>query len=181
VKPWVLGCDPGLEGALALFNSETCKIEMLHDMPVTQGRVDPAKLAAVIDAAKFMAGGALHGAVELTGSLPRQRGAYNFGLSNGVLHGCLGALGVPFTLVQPAQWKSSMGLRKMIDETQAGTKTRAREIASKLWPERAEDFKRAMDADRAEAALIARFFASKNGWLATEAVAKAKQIAEVLS
>ena len=148
-----------------LLNCETRKIEMIHDMPVTQGRVDPAKLAAIIDTAKFMASDVIHGAVELTGSLPRQRGAYNFGLSNGVLHGCLGALGVPFTLVQPAQWKSSMGLRKMTDETQAGTKTRARELATKLWPERAADFKRVMDADRAEAALIARFFASKNGWI----------------
>jgi hypothetical protein len=50
----------------------------------------------------------------------------------------------------------------MLNETQAGTKARARELASRLWPEHAAEFKRVRDDGRAEACLIARFWITKN-------------------
>lgn len=129
-------------------------------MPVTDGRVDPAKLAFLVGMCQLR--GTIHAAVELVSSMPRQAGAFNFGVSAGAVHGVLGALGVPYSLVPPNAWKPAMGLRKLPNESQAGTKTRARELATKLWPERAADFKRVMDSDRAEAALIARFWITKN-------------------
>jgi len=158
---YVLGIDPGLQGALALLDTQDRFIDCIFDMPVTDGRVDPTKLAAIVDLLKLR--GTIHAAVELVSSMPRQAGAFNFGVSAGVVHGVLGALGVPMSLVSPGVWKPACGLRRLPSESKAGAKARARELASHLWPERTADFKRVMDTDRAEAALIARFWITKNG------------------
>lgn len=157
----ILGIDPGLAGALCLLHVQSKAIDQIFDMPVTDGRVDPAKLATIIDLCEFTRTGVMHAAVELVGSMPRQAGAFNFGVSTGVVHGVLGALNVPYTLVPPNQWKPAMGLRKLPNESQDQNKSRARALAIELWPEHAEVFKRVKDADRAEAALLARYFANK--------------------
>lgn len=163
MKPdFVLGIDPGIQGALALLSVTARKIEMIWDMPVTDGRVDPARLAAIVEMCKVR--GSVVAAVELVGGLPRQAGIFNFGVSAGILQGALGALGIPFTLIQPAQWKGAMGLRRTVNETQAQNKTRARELAIKLWPEMAGEFKRIKDDGRAESALIARHYSNVKDW-----------------
>lgn len=161
----VLGIDPGLSGALCLLRTSGLAIENIFDMPVTDGHVDPAKLASIVDMCRFQAGHRIHAAIELVSSMPRQKGSFNFGVSAGILQGVLGALGVPFSMVQPAQWKGATGLHRMSGETQADVKTRARFIATKLWPEHATDFKRIKDDGRAESSLIARHYASKMGWI----------------
>jgi crossover junction endodeoxyribonuclease RuvC len=163
MKPdFILGIDPGLQGALALLNVATRKLEMIWDMPVTDGRVDPAKLAGVVEMCKLR--GSVVAAIENVNSRPRQAGMWSFALSIGIVHGCLGAMAVPLSAVQPAQWKSVYGLRRAINETQASTKTRARELAIKLWPDMAAEFKLIKNDGRAEAALLARYFANKQGW-----------------
>lgn len=157
----IIGVDPGISGAIALYNIQTRRIDVF-DMPVTAGRVDPGRLATIVEMCKLP--GDVTAVVELVSSLPRQAGAFNFGVSAGIVHGVLGALNVPFTLVQPAQWKGAMGLRRLPSETQAQNKTRARELAIKLWPESADLFKRIKDDGRAEAALLARYFVNVKGW-----------------
>ena len=159
---YVLGIDPGLSGALAIFDLCTRDVEVF-DMPVTDGKVDPAKLAAIVDMCKTR--GPVVAAIELVSSMPRQKGSFNFGVSAGILQGVLGALGVPFSMVQPAQWKGACGLRRGVNETQAQNKTRARELAMKLWPEQADSFKRVRDDGRAESCLLARHYANKMGWI----------------
>jgi crossover junction endodeoxyribonuclease RuvC len=134
-------------------------------MPVTGGQVDPAKLAAIVDQLNFQTNRHIHAAVELVSSMPRQAGAFNFGRSAGVVDGVLGALGIPYTLVSPNVWKGATGLHRMSGESQADVKSRARFLAQKLWPEQAAQFKRIKDDGRAEAALLARYFANKQGWL----------------
>ena len=160
----VLSIDPGLSGAFCLYEIATRKIQ-IWDMPCKDGRVSPEGVAMIVDLAKGMSGGNLIGVVENVSSMPRQAGAFNFGRSAGVVHGVLGALGVSMELVSPVIWKRSYGLCKLLNESQADTKSRARALASKLWAEHAHEFKRVMDSDRAESALIARFWASKNGWI----------------
>lgn len=162
---YVLGCDPGLSGALALLNLSTRKIHAIWDMPLKGGKIHPEGVAMVIDLAKSIASAQLVAAVENVNARPRQAGTWAFALGVGIIHGCLASQGVPIHLVAPVQWKGSYGLLRVADESQASTKTRARVLASKLWPEHAADFKRVKDADRAEASLIGRFWASKNGWL----------------
>ena len=161
---YVLGCDPGLSGALALLNLSTRKIHAIWDMPLKGGKIHPEGVAMVIDLAKSIASAQLVAAVENVNARPRQAGTWAFALGVGIIHGCLASQGVLIHLVAPAQWKSAYGLRRATDETQASTKTRAREIAARLWPESAELFTRVKDADRAEAGLIGRFWASKNEW-----------------
>jgi crossover junction endodeoxyribonuclease RuvC len=159
----ILGIDPGLGGALALLNVSTRAIESLHDMPVIQGRVDPARLALIVGMCQLQ--GTIVAVVELVRSMPRQSGSFNFGVSAGVVHGVLGALGVPMVLIPPGVWKPAMGLRRGLNETQAQNKTRARELAQKLWPLQAGMFKLIKNHDRAEAALLARFFCTKQDWV----------------
>lgn len=154
----VLGIDPGLSGALCLLRLSDKQIS-LFDMPVTDGRVDPAKLAGIVEMCKMQ--GSIAAAVENVSSMPRQAGAFNFGRSAGVVHGVLGAMGVPMELVSPNVWKGAVGLRKLVGETQDQNKTRARELASKLWPANAAEFKRIRDDGRAEACLISFFHAQK--------------------
>lgn len=163
----ILGIDPGLSGALALLDLQTRKVTQIWDMPLQDGKVYPEGVAIIIDMAKGIASaqGSLHAAIENVNSRPGQAHMWAFAMSVGIVHGCLGALSVPFSLIQPAQWKSSCGLRRLPTETQADTKTRARRLASKLWPEHAAEFKRIKDDGRAEACLIARAHATKNGWL----------------
>ena len=159
---YVLGVDPGIKGALALVRAEGFGIESIHDTPVTDGRVDPAKLALIVGMCQLR--GSVVAAVELVSSLPRQSGAFNFGVSAGCVHGVLGALGVPMSLVSPGVWKPAMGLRRGLNESQAQNKTRARSLAIKLWPEKASEFARVKDDGRAESVLIARYHITKKGW-----------------
>jgi crossover junction endodeoxyribonuclease RuvC len=158
---FVLGVDPGLSGALCLLRLSDKQID-IFDMPVTDGRVDPAKLAGIVEMCKLR--GSIVAAVENVSSMPRQAGAFNFGRSAGVVHGVLGAMGVPMELVSPNVWKGAVGLRKLVGESQAANKTRARELAQKLWPWNATDFKRVKDDGRAEAALLARQYATSKGY-----------------
>ena len=160
----ILAIDPGLAGALCLLRLADRSIQVF-DMPTSEGRVDPAKLAAIVDQLNFQAGRRVHAVVELVQSRPRQAGAFNFGVSAGVVHGVLGALGIPMTLVSPNVWKGAAGLHRMSGESQADVKSRARFLAQKLWPAQAALFARVKDDGRAEACLISFFYATKMGWL----------------
>src|SRR3569832_1924898 len=101
----VLGIDTGVSGALAVLRNGS--VESVFAMPVysagaSKRRVDAYALAALVrDIAPEQA------FVELVGSRPGEghAGAFAFGRSLGVLEGALAGLGVPVTLVTPAQWK----------------------------------------------------------------------------
>ena len=157
-----LGIDPGNFGAFALLNLSTRKIHAIWDMPLKGGKIHPEGVTMIVDLAKSISSAKLVAAIENVNARPRQAGTWAFAFGVGLVHGCLASQGVPIHLIAPAQWKSAYGLRRATDEAQASTKTRARGIASRLWPESAELFTRVKDADRAEASLIGRFWASKN-------------------
>jgi len=159
---FTLGIDPGLSGSLALLRCEGLKIEGIYDTPVTDGRVDAAHIALIVGMCQIQ--GTIVAAVELVSSMPRQAGAFNFGVSAGVVHGVLGALGVPMVLIPSGVWKPACGLRRLANESQAQNKSRARELATKLWIEHAADFAKVKFDGRAESCLLARYYATKMGW-----------------
>ena len=162
---YVLGIDPGLKGALCLLRTSGLTIEGLYDMPVAkEGKVDAAKLALIVGICQLQ-GAIVAAAVELVSSMPRQAGAFNFGVSAGVVHGALGALGIPMVFIPPAVWKPACGLRRLTNESQAQNKSRARVLAAKLWPEHAADFAKVKNDGRAESALLARYYVTNMGWL----------------
>lgn len=173
MKRFILGIDPGLGGALALYTLPEDGFDtppVIHDMPNhPDGGIDAAALVQLVtDLVNGLPRhGQIHAAIENVGSRPRQAGAFAFGLSTGIIHGVLAAAGVPFTLVSPAVWKASMGLRRHVaaagqaEETPAQNKTRARQLAAQLFPGAASQFKRIRDDGRAEALLLAVYFANR--------------------
>jgi crossover junction endodeoxyribonuclease RuvC len=156
---YILGIDPGMGGALAIYHStETPK---LWDMPkAIDGGIDPKELASLVEIIAFSAP-SITAVVERVSSMPRQAGAFAFGLSTGIIHGCLASRGIPFELVSPSVWKAKMGLTKFPDETYAQNKTRARALATQLFPALASQFNRVKDDGRAEALLLAVYYANR--------------------
>lgn len=164
-KPdFVLGVDPGLGGALAVFDArtphpDTPSAHAVYDMPTTRLQsgtsLDAVALAALIGEIAFNHPGIV-AVVENVHSMPRQAGAFSFGLYTGMVHGALAAHGIPITLVSPSKWKPAMGLSKdPVGGDKASTKSKARAVAAKLFPDIAHDFARVRDDGRAEALLLA--------------------------
>lgn len=163
-----LGVDPGLDGAIALFDLDHPDRSSTISMPTTIRNkhriIAPHILATFIR--QMISGKADHeilGVIENVHSRPRQAGAFNFGLSTGIIHGILAAYGIDFVLVAPTAWKPALGLSLRPNETPAENKTRSRILAAKTFPHLAEAFSRVKDDGRAEALLIATYQAWKIG------------------
>ena len=135
-----LGIDPGKNGAFALIDSETFRVECIDALGTT---------------------GELH---DVISSLPLIKMAWIekpfypklIGIKNattiaeryGILQGALQWRCIPFDTVRPRDWKAFFGLLK-------ADKNASREKAMQIFPDDAAQFKRVKDHDRAEASLIA--------------------------
>ena len=88
---FVIGVDPGLSGAIALYNVEPTAFLMNHgtpapaaamlDMPVKDGKVDAHGLAQLMDelsSQPFMHVARVAAVIENVSSRPRQAGAFRF-------------------------------------------------------------------------------------------------------
>jgi hypothetical protein len=91
--------------------------------------------------------------IEDVHSMPKQgvASSFLFGLNTGIVIGAVQACGLPMIKISSGRWKTQMGLR-------AKPKDASRGLAMDLWPDFANQFTRKRDADRAEAALIARWY-----------------------
>lgn len=147
----VLGIDIGRTGAIALLSPAGDLVDVV-DMPVPAGRpgTSPGGQCAHSAIARWRPSCAY---VEFVGARPTDgpAGAFAFGRARGVAEGVLAANGVSVTLITPATWKRAVG----IPPGREGAKDAARSEAIRRWPASAELFARALDHDRAEAALIA--------------------------
>ncbi|MDB5593576.1 MAG: hypothetical protein JWM36_537 [Hyphomicrobiales bacterium] len=135
----ILGCDPGITGALALTTAPD-QLESVHDMPLSSGNVCPLALKKLLiqlrpDLVVIERAGA-----------PGGRGI-KLGVAHGVLLAVVQLLELRVHIVAPIAWKSSLYL--------TSDKRRSCELAVKLWPEQKALFRRQQDHNRAEAALIA--------------------------
>ncbi len=155
---FILGADPGLGGAIAVYCPAEPSISLVYDMPVDDGAVDAPALALLLRS--HVPHGTV-GVVEKVGSRPRQKGAFNFGLSTGIVHGALASINVPFECITPQEWKRGMGLLRRKDETQPENKSRARALAAQLFPSHVKQFSRVCDDGRAEALLLAVYYANR--------------------
>lgn len=151
-----LGIDPGNTGALVWLREDGLVLDV-QDMPVLKiktgktikNRLSPQLLSDMLRS--FPAeSGTLFAYVEQVGAMPKQgvSSTFNFGMSYGMILGCLSALDIPFHTITPAHWKRLVGLR--------GGKGASRALAAQLYPDRAGMFARVKDDGRAEALLIAR-------------------------
>jgi crossover junction endodeoxyribonuclease RuvC len=150
----VLGVDPGLSGALALYDYITSSVEEVFDMPTIDAGVgskrvvDESTLAWRIDA---LAKRIKHAFVEKVGAMPGQgvTSMFSFGTSYGIVRGVIAANFIPITLVTPQTWKKALGV--------PAAKDGARARASQLLPASSGLWCRVKDDGRAEASLIALY------------------------
>lgn len=146
----VLGCDPGLSGAIAALDTLTGKL-MVADMPVTKdpkGRtvIDPY---ALYDLLQPPEGVSCMAVIEAVHAMPKQgvSSSFLFGETFGALKMAIAAHKIPVRPVSPHIWKKHFGL--------SSDKGLSRGLASSRFPTNAKDFARVKDDGRAEAALIA--------------------------
>lgn len=143
----ILGIDPGLSGALALYRADG-SLE-IADMPTLQLKkrvINEYALARIID---DWSGSVREVWLEQVGVRPGEGavGAFAFGRGYGLIRGLCAASFLPIVDVAPATWKRALKL--------TGDKDAARAQASALFPAYASQFVRKKDDGRAEAALIA--------------------------
>lgn len=150
----ILGIDPGISGAIAWVSDDGHLIRVA-DMPTIEvhgkKKVSPQQLVAMLeehdDLIRLVA-------VEDVGAM-KGNGAvsmFNFGYGAGILAGVCAGLKLPVALYRPAVWKRAAGV--------PADKGSARQMAQRFWPG-CRDFDRAKDDGRAEAALLARWVATK--------------------
>lgn len=151
---FVMSADPGLTGAIALYDSEKHVVQV-EDMPTTAGRgkkqaLDLQALFGIVDRFATFADVCV---VEQVGGMPKQGGQFRFGYVAGGIDMAAVAAGIELVKVGAAQWKLRAGLPPGGDRAQRKAASRA--LAAKLFPTQAELFARVKDDGRAEAVLIA--------------------------
>lgn len=149
----ICGVDPGSSGALALLDARGNLLDV-RDMPSAEikvsgndrKRIVPAELALIL-----REWAPAHVVIERVQGLPSDGGAraFAFGYAAGAVGGVVATLGYPMTFVSPQKWKKASGV--------TSDKETCRMRALELWPMHAAWFARKLDADRAEAALLARY------------------------
>jgi hypothetical protein len=136
---------------LACFRDGT--LWKLIDMPINASRADGNEIAEQLR--YHWAPDVVY--LEWTQPMPKNGSiaSYSLGLNSGIVIGVVQALGIPLERVRPATWKLAMGLR-------GKPKAASRGMATELFPDFADQFRRVKDDGRAEAALIARYGAYQN-------------------
>lgn len=157
-RSYVLGVDPGLGGAMALYCLRSKKLVSVHDMPIVQvqasrrgkihNNLDLYDIALFLDANRDLISLAV---IEEVGAAPGQgvSSMFKFGFVTGAITGLVAANLIPVHTVKPAVWKVLMGL--------STDKKLSRAKAIENFPSHKNEFLRAKDDGRAEAALLAKF------------------------
>ena len=156
---YVIGIDPGISGAISVFDWFTQSLVEVVDMPtleVDSGKTKKRHISAVSLGNYLTLFSNAHVVVEKVGAMPGQgvTSMFNFGRSAGIIEGVVAALRMPSTYVTPATWTKAVG--------RAAGKDASRMRAMELFPAKADLFKRAKDDGRADACLIAYWYITKN-------------------
>jgi crossover junction endodeoxyribonuclease RuvC len=144
----VIGVDPGKRGAVAFLDGYG-EVRSIADMPVVANKVSPMLLTDLIDDNLCDDPYSITAVVEQVHSMPKQgvASSFDFGTSYGIVLGVLAGARIRTEHVTPSRWKRDMRL--------TADKEQARRRATERWPGNVGLFARKLDADRAEAALIA--------------------------
>jgi len=159
---YVIGIDPGINGAVAIFRDNV--LHSVVDMPtveIASGKtmkrhISAATLCNILERYILELYPTTNVVIEKVGAMPGQgvTSMFNFGRSAGIIEGVVSALRMPSTYVTPATWTKAVG--------RAAGKDASRMRAMELFPAKADLFKRAKDDGRADAALIAYWYLTKN-------------------
>lgn len=157
----IVGIDPGLDGAIALLDTDEARI-IVHDMPTgvitkskTKRYILAEQLADILDKPAITVVW-----LEQVSSSPQQGvvSAFSFGEGFGIVKGVCAALRIPIWMVPPATWKRRMQCPR--------EKTEARGRAMQLFPKNGGVFDAKKDDGRAEACIIALYGALDQGFKA---------------
>lgn len=152
----IIGIDPGLSGAMAVFDPEGGLLDV-QDLPVLEARrasgkvkrsLDAYEMARRVDALASQSGLVV---IEQVGVRPGEGGvgAFSFGEGFGLLKGICIANFLRVETVTPQVWKCAMGVKGDKDESRARASVLLPRSAG-FWPLKKHD-------GRAEAALIALY------------------------
>ena len=154
MKNLVLGVDPGVSGAMAVYDLDRDAVTEVIDMPVhvvqrngsKRATLDLYQLGVFISTLSSRLRVAV---VEDVHAMPKQgvSSTFSFGFSAGAVQGVVATLMAPIALVRPAIWKRALGLN--------GDKDASRRKASMMFPYAANNWPLKKHDGRAEAALIA--------------------------
>lgn len=152
----ILGIDPGLTGALALWDDDLNALSVwdmpTHRIVVGKSRkhvLNEAELSRLISQAEPDLA-----VCEWVHAMPKQgvTSVFTFGVAFGIVRGILAASNIPVTYTTPQAWQRRMNVGKGADAS--------RQRATQLLPRFADRFARAKDHGRSDAALIALASAS---------------------
>ena len=134
-----LGCDPGRNGALALLDHDTLRVET-HAMPEDVQALHD--LIAGLPPVRLCALEQVYAGPQMA---RRTIGVMFEGF--GLLKGALAWRSIPVITVRPSVWKAALNV--------PADKSAARRRAAEFFPDCADQWAKAKDDGKAEAALIA--------------------------
>lgn len=149
----VMSIDPGLSGAIAVFEGGAllCVIDTpTHEL--SRNKKTKRQISAVALAAIFREYKPSHVVVEKVSAMPGQgvTSMFSFGRSFGLIEGILAAFEIPATYVMPSVWTKGIG--------RGAGKDASRARACELYPSHQKQFARVKDDGRADAVLIGTWF-----------------------
>ena len=151
----IIGIDPGLSGAIAIF--EDNKVKNIFDIPVmTEGKKNKRQLnsAQLVKLLKEnINDDETVVVVEQVNAMPGQgvTSMFNFGQTFGAIKGVCAALTLPIFFVRPAKWKKHF---ELINSSKDASRTKAIE----MYPNLSEQLSKKKDVNKSDAILIARFY-----------------------
>jgi crossover junction endodeoxyribonuclease RuvC len=156
----ILGVDPGLTGAIALYNTNSETVVQICDMPTKTVMVAGKARNAIcyhgiVDTLRLL--GATHIAIEKVNGIAGQSAsaAFNFGAGYGALFAAAAALDMEIDNPAPMLWKAKLKVPSK-KEFAIAKATEMMPYARSYWPLKKHD-------GRAEAALIA-LYARRHVW-----------------
>lgn len=166
--PYVIGVDPGKDGAMAAVVNGLLPTHFLRKTPIIQGdrnEYDLTGMRSYLEEIQERARQEFNSSpvtaiIERQQAFPKQGGSSNFsiGYGFGLWIGLFTAMGIRYEVVSPQAWQKAMlaGIRKK------NTKQASVVAAQRLWPGvdfRKSERARKQDSGLTDAALLAQF-----GW-----------------
>lgn len=156
-----LGIDPGQKGALAIIHDMGIAPGvypqiMLKDAPTAEIGKGTKRDYLIATMAGFLHKYSGQGfcILEAVHSMPGQgvSSSFSFGRGLGIWEGILSAYGIPYAKVAPQTWKKAM-----MGDMPRDNKDSSRIVATRLFPQIADQLSRKKDDGRAESLLMAEY------------------------
>ena len=162
----IFGIDPGVSGAISVLEDK--KILEVFEMPTmidgkkNKKQVNGAQVTHLIKQ-QLKSNKEISVIVERVNAMPGQGvvSMFSFGQSFGIIKGICAALSLSIYFVRPLKWKQHFDLVKT-------NKDASRTKVIEIYPEISSKISKKKDSNKADAILIARYFADMHNSLKTD-------------